>query len=85
MRLRGTIVLADTGFYSRDLLEVCVRELAPLHVWLVGVHCSLPELERRSSSGRSDRQKGLAREQYGTIHANAVYDIEVGHLRGDPE
>jgi chloramphenicol 3-O phosphotransferase len=72
----GHNVLADTGFYSRDLLKVCVRELAPLHVWLVGVHCSLAELERREQE-RGDRQKGLAREQYTTIHADAIYDIEV--------
>ena len=72
----GHNVLADTGFYSRDLLAMCVRELAPLRVWLVGVHCSLEELERRER-GRGDREPGQAREQYSTIHADAVYDIEV--------
>lgn len=72
----GHNILADTGFYSRDLLDVCVQELSPLRVWLVGVHCSLTELERRER-GRADRQEGQAQEQYHTIHADAIYDIEV--------
>jgi len=72
----GHNVLADTGLYSKDLRDVCVTELAPLTVWLVGVRCSLPELERREQA-RGDRQAGLAREQYETIHADVLYDIEV--------
>ena len=72
----GHNVLADTGFYSKDLLDVCVRELAPLKVWIVGVQCALAELERRER-GRSDRQAGLAREQHQSIHAHAIYDLEV--------
>ena len=72
----GHNVLADTGFYSRELRDVCVQELSPLRVWLVGVHCSLTELERRERE-RSDRQEGQAREQFQTIHADAIYDIEV--------
>ncbi|MEO7717382.1 MAG: AAA family ATPase [Capsulimonas sp.] len=72
----GHNVLADTGFYSRDLLSVCVQELAPLRVWLVGVHCSLSELERREAE-RKDREPGQAREQHSTIHTDALYDIEV--------
>jgi len=72
----GHNVLADTGFYSKDLRDVCIAELAPLTVWLIGVRCSLPELERRELA-RGDRQAGLAREQYETIHADALYDIEV--------
>jgi len=72
----GHNVLADTGLCSKELRDVCVTELASLTVWLVGVRCSLPELERREQA-RGDRQIGLAREQHETIHADVLYDIEV--------
>ena len=72
----GHNVLADTGFYSEDLVRQCSAELAGLPVWLVGVHCSLAELERREAQ-RADRDVGTAREQFESIHAYAVYDVEV--------
>ena len=72
----GHCVLADTGFYRRDLVAACLRELQPYRVWLIGVHCRLDELEHREQQ-RVDRQPGLAREQYQTIHAHMRYDIEV--------
>ena len=72
----GHGVLADTGLYSADLLDVCVREFAGQTVWLVGVHCSLEELERRER-GRADRTPGLAREQFYSIHAGVRYDVQV--------
>jgi chloramphenicol 3-O phosphotransferase len=72
----GFCVLADTGFYSQLLVDVCRHELRDRKVWWIGVHCSLAELERREQS-RPDRAIGLARSQYDTIHAHARYDIEV--------
>lgn len=72
----GHNILADTGFYTPELLYQCVSELWGESVWLVGVHCSLEELERREKS-RSDRQIGLAKEQMATIHNSVIYDIEI--------
>lgn len=72
----GHLVLSDTGFYNTDLLHLCVNELKNEKVWLVGVHCSLEELERREQA-RKDRDPGLARSQYETIHQSVIYDIEV--------
>jgi chloramphenicol 3-O phosphotransferase len=72
----GHNVLADTGFYTPELLNQCIRELKDETVWLVGVHCSIEELERREQA-RGDRQIGLAREQQATIHNSVIYDIEV--------
>jgi chloramphenicol 3-O phosphotransferase len=72
----GHNLLLDTGFYSLDLVRACVHELAGLPVWLVGIHCALPELERREQA-RGDRQAGIAREQFYTIHTHVLYDIEV--------
>jgi len=61
-----------------------VHELADERVWLVGVHCSLEELERRERL-RGDRQPGLAREQQATIHTGVIYDIEVDTTSSTPE
>lgn len=72
----GHNLLVDTGFYSADLVQRFVGELRDLPIWLVGVHCALPELERREQA-RGDRQVGIAREQFSSIHAHVVYDIEV--------
>jgi chloramphenicol 3-O phosphotransferase len=72
----GHNVLADTGFYTPDLLNLCVSELRDESVWLIGVHCSVEELERRERA-RGDRQIGLAREQQATLHNSIIYDIEV--------
>jgi chloramphenicol 3-O phosphotransferase len=72
----GHNLLVDTGFYTPDLVRQCVHELQDLRMWLIGVHCMLPELERRERA-RSDRQAGIAREQFYTIHNHAMYDLEV--------
>jgi chloramphenicol 3-O phosphotransferase len=80
----GHNILADTGFYTPELLYQCVRELLGESVWLVGVHCSLEELERREKS-RGDRQIGLAKEQMATIHNSVIYDIEIDSSTSSPE
>lgn len=80
----GHNVLADTGFYTPELLAECVHELAQERVWLIGVHCSVEELERRERA-RGDRQPGLAKEQATTIHAGVLYDIEVNTTVSGPE
>jgi len=72
----GHNLLVDTGFYSADLVHQCVCELHDLHIWLVGVHCDLAELEWREQA-RGDRQVGIACEQFYTIHVHAQYDIDV--------
>jgi chloramphenicol 3-O phosphotransferase len=72
----GHNVLVDTGFYSADLVQRFVQELHDLPIWLIGVHCALPELERREQA-RGDRQAGIAREQFLTIHTYVLYDVEV--------
>src|SRR5689334_5438101 len=46
----GHNILADTGFYSTELLDTFVRELHDERVWMVGVLCSLEELENREQA-----------------------------------
>jgi len=84
--LSGHNVLADTGFYTTELLQQLTRELAAERerVWLVGVHCALDELERREQT-RGDRQLGLANDQFASIHTTAVYDIEVDATSKSPD
>jgi chloramphenicol 3-O phosphotransferase len=72
----GHCAIADTGFYTKELLALFAREVQGLNVWMVGVHCSVPELERREKV-RGDRPVGLAKAQSQTIHAHAIYDLEV--------
>ena len=80
----GHNILADTSFYTPELVAECVHELSKERVWLIGVHCSVPELERREQA-RGDRQPGLAKEQHGTIHRNILYDIEVDTTTSSPD
>ena len=80
--LSGHHVLADTGFYSLDLVKMCVSDLFDMPVWLIGVYCSLEELERREAM-RADRDPGTAREQYESIHAHALYDMTVDTSKRD--
>ncbi len=80
--LSGHHVLADTGFYSLDLVKMCVLELSDMPVWMIGVHCSLGEMERREAL-RADRDPGTAREQYETIHAHVIYDMTVDTSKHD--
>ena len=53
-----------------------VDQLAPFDVFFVGVHCPLPELERRERE-RGDRRPGSAREDVATTHSFGEYDVEV--------
>jgi chloramphenicol 3-O phosphotransferase len=45
-------------------------------VFFVGLHCPLPELERRERK-RGDRKIGEAKTDYQTIHTFCTYDIEI--------
>ena len=53
-----------------------VRLLEPIDVFFVGLHCPLPELERRELR-RGDRSAGEARQDHFVVHAFCTYDFEV--------
>jgi chloramphenicol 3-O phosphotransferase len=66
--------------------RVELRELLlPFDVFLVGVHCSLGELERRERD-RGDRRIGEGREhvEIDRIHELGPYDLEVDTTDRDP-
>ena len=50
--------------------------LADVDVTLIGVHCSLDELQRREAA-RGDRIIGQAEGQIDLVHEGMTYDIEV--------
>jgi chloramphenicol 3-O phosphotransferase len=79
----GNDVIVDYVFGQdwrrRDLLAVLPLE----QVVLVGVHCELPELERRERK-RGDRPRGLAAYQLNRVSAHGVHDIDIDTTHCSP-
>jgi chloramphenicol 3-O phosphotransferase len=57
-------------------LNDLVSLLSDLDVFFVGLHCSLPDLERRKIE-RGDRRRGEARHDFQTVHSITSYDLEI--------
>ncbi|MGO9769687.1 MAG: chloramphenicol phosphotransferase CPT family protein [Roseiarcus sp.] len=72
----GNNLIVDHVMESSDQLHSLVNLLAPFNVFYIGVHCPLPELERRERQ-RGDRRSGDARRDYETVHNFGPYDAEV--------
>jgi chloramphenicol 3-O phosphotransferase len=64
-----------------DQLAVLLRDV---DVFFVGVHCPLPELERRELE-RGDRRLGEAKLDFESIHRFARYDFEVSSLNSNED
>lgn len=64
--------IVETEAWMQRLLQI----LEPFDVFLIGVHCPLPELERRESE-RGDRRIGEARNDFAVIHTFGIYDMEI--------
>ncbi|MEW2522739.1 chloramphenicol phosphotransferase CPT family protein [Actinacidiphila alni] len=75
MAAAGNDLVVDHVFSEPWRLDDCLTVLADAEVHLVGVHCALPELERRERA-RGDRPPGLAAYQCERVHAHGLYDIE---------
>jgi chloramphenicol 3-O phosphotransferase len=69
-------VIVDTVFVQDEFRRDTLAALEGIPTLLVGVHCPLPELERREQA-RGDRQQGLARQQFDVVHRGVPYDLEV--------
>jgi len=67
-------VLVADGHWLRE----CVRLLTGPVVF-VGLHCTLPELERRERD-RDAKRQGFARAQFDIVHVGKTYDIELDTL-----
>lgn len=64
--------IVETEVWMHRLLHL----LAPFDVFFVGLHCPLPELERREKA-RGDRKAGEARQDYEITHTFGIYDLEI--------
>jgi chloramphenicol 3-O phosphotransferase len=83
MTAAGNNVVADYVLGERWRLADCLDVLKDVPVLLVGVRCSLPELERRETE-RGNRRIGQAAMQFPVVHAHGLYDVEVDTERNTP-
>ncbi|TSB28886.1 AAA family ATPase [Streptomyces benahoarensis] len=74
MAAGGNDVVVDHVLSEEWRLRDCLALFPAEDVVLVGVHCSLEELERREQT-RGDRPAGLAARQFTRVHAHGVYDL----------
>jgi chloramphenicol 3-O phosphotransferase len=73
-RAGNSLIIGDAA--SDILLYDYCATLKGLKVYLIGVYCSLPELERREASQKS-RGAGVARMQFEKVHLPGEYDFTV--------
>jgi chloramphenicol 3-O phosphotransferase len=69
-------LVVDYIIETPEQLMRLTEVLRPFDVFFVGVHCPLPELERRERQ-RGDRRVGDARRDFQTVHTFSAYDFEI--------
>jgi chloramphenicol 3-O phosphotransferase len=84
LALAGNNLVIDYIIETPEQLQGLARRLGHLDVFFVGVHCPLPELERRERL-RGDRGVGDARKDLETVHTFSGYDFEVDSNRAPEE
>jgi chloramphenicol 3-O phosphotransferase len=72
----GNNLIFDHIIESKSWLEDLLHCVSGLDVFFVGLHCSLPELERREAQ-RGNRRGGEARTDFETVHSITSYDLEL--------
>lgn len=72
----GNNLIVEHIVETQEWKERLAGLLAPFDLFFVGVHCPLPELERREKQ-RGDRRAGEARQDFETTHTFCQYDFEV--------
>jgi chloramphenicol 3-O phosphotransferase len=72
----GNNIIFDHIIETKAWLYELVSLVSELDVFFVGLHCSLPELERRELQ-RGDRPPGDARQDFQTVHSIPTYDLEL--------
>ena len=72
----GNNILFDHIIETKTWLYDLVSLVSELDVFFVGLHCSLPELERRELQ-RGNRRTGEARMDFETVHSITSYDLEL--------
>ena len=72
----GNNLIVDHIIEQEQWMADLVQLLAPFDVFFVGVHCPLPELERRERH-RGDRRVGDARADFHAVHRFTEYDLDI--------
>ena len=72
----GNNILFDHIIETKAWLNDLISLISDLDVFFVGLHCSLPELERREIQ-RGNRRAGEARQDFQTVHSITSYDLEL--------
>ena len=72
----GNNILFDHIIETRAWLHHLISLVSELDVFFVGLHCSLPELERREIE-RGNRRTGEARQDFESVHSITSYDLEL--------
>jgi len=72
----GNNIIFDHIIETKEWLHQLISLIAGLDVFFVGLHCSLPELERREIQ-RGNRNKGEAYRDFQSVHSIASYDLEL--------
>lgn len=73
-RAGNNLVLGEVN--TEPMLKDCLVALKGLKVYLIGIHCSLEELERRETA-MPTRSVGCARMQIDKVHVPGDYDFIV--------
>ena len=76
----GNNLIVDHIIENEIWMWDLVKLLVGLDVFFVGVHCPLPELERRERE-RGNRRVGEARTDYQIVHGFAEYDLEIDSMQ----
>lgn len=72
----GNNLIFDHIIETKAWLYDLISSISEFDVFFVGLHCSLPELERREIE-RGNRRKGEARQDFQTVHSITSYDLEL--------
>jgi chloramphenicol 3-O phosphotransferase len=72
----GNNIIFDHIIETKAWLYDLISMISELDVFFVGLHCSLPELERRETE-RGNRRTGEARQDFQTVHSITLYDLEL--------
>ena len=72
----GNFLVIDNAMDRTEQVIDLLERVSGYNILLVGVHCSLDELNRRERQ-RQDRTIGEAAAQFNRVHRGFMYDVEV--------
>ena len=72
----GNNIIFDHIIETEAWLDHLITLISEMDVFFVGLHCSLPELERREAL-RGNRHKGDAERDLRNVHSIPSYDLEL--------